>query len=112
MKPLAGIRIVDLTVAVAGPVAAHILGDLGAEVIRVEPPFARPTRHHDVAPRTEEAPERPYNRVVSYNDLHRSKRGMTLDLARPAEEGSQNWMIPGRRRRGPDTFRPGQGDQR
>lgn len=82
MKPLDGLRVVDLTVAVAGPVAAHILGDLGADVIRVEPPFARPTHHHDVAPRVEGAPDRPYNRVVSYNDLHRSKRSITLDLSR------------------------------
>ncbi len=82
MKPLDGLRIVDLTVAVAGPVAAHILGDLGADVVRVEPPFARPTHHHDVSSRIEGAPDRPYNRVVSYNDLHRSKRGITLDLSR------------------------------
>ena len=33
MRPLEGLRIIDLTVAVAGPVAAHVLGDLGAESI-------------------------------------------------------------------------------
>lgn len=83
MKPLAGLRVVDLTVAVAGPVAAHLLGDLGADVIRVEPPFARPTAHLDVAPALPGVPDRPYNRVAGYIDLQRSKRGITLDLSRP-----------------------------
>ena len=84
MKPLRGYRIIDMTVAVAGPVATHVLGDLGADVVRVEPPFPRPTGHLDVAPRVEGAPDRPYNRLVGYNDLHRSKRGITLDVSNPA----------------------------
>jgi crotonobetainyl-CoA:carnitine CoA-transferase CaiB-like acyl-CoA transferase len=84
MKPLGCYRIIDVTVAVAGPVATHLLGDLGADVIRVEPPFARPTRHLDVAPRVNGVPDRPYNRLVGYNDLQRSKRGITLDLSKAA----------------------------
>jgi crotonobetainyl-CoA:carnitine CoA-transferase CaiB-like acyl-CoA transferase len=73
-----------MTVAVAGPVATHLLGDLGAEVIRVEAPFARPVGHLDVSPPCPGAPDRPYNRQVGYNDLQRSKRGMTLDVSKPA----------------------------
>ncbi len=84
MKPLEGARVIDLTVAVAGPVAAHLLGDLGADVIRVEPPFARPVAHLDVAPPIDGAPDHPYNRLVGYNDLHRSKRAITLDLQKSA----------------------------
>lgn len=81
MRPLAGLRIVDLTGAIAGPVATSLLADLGAEVIRVEPPFPRPL-HVDIVPRIDGAPDRPYNRILSYNDLHRGKRAVTLDLSK------------------------------
>jgi crotonobetainyl-CoA:carnitine CoA-transferase CaiB-like acyl-CoA transferase len=83
MRPLAGLRIIDLTVAIAGPVATSLLADLGAEVIRVEPPFPRPL-HVDIVPRMTGAPDRPYNRILSYNDLHRAKRAVTLDLSKTA----------------------------
>ncbi|MEX2246439.1 MAG: CoA transferase [Dehalococcoidia bacterium] len=82
MRPLEGVRIIDLTVAVAGPVATSLLADLGAEVVRVEPPFARPGTHLDVAPHVPGTPDRPYNRLVGYSDLHRGKRAVTLDLSR------------------------------
>ncbi len=82
--PLAGVRIIDLTVAIAGPVATQLLADLGADVIRIEPPFPRPL-HVDIAPARSDAAGAPsYNRIVSYNDLQRGKRAITLDLARPA----------------------------
>ncbi len=44
MKPLAGLRVLEFTHAVLGPACGLILNDLGAEVIRVEPPDGDPTR--------------------------------------------------------------------
>ena len=42
--PLAGVRVVDITVNVLGPVSTQILGDMGADVIKVETPGGDPMR--------------------------------------------------------------------
>jgi crotonobetainyl-CoA:carnitine CoA-transferase CaiB-like acyl-CoA transferase len=81
-KPLEGVKVVDLTYYVAGPAAARILADWGADVIKVEPPSGDPNRIGGLttgAPCTDEI--NPY--FTSYNI---NKRGIVLDLK--TQEGS------------------------
>ena len=83
-RPLAGLRVLDLTVAVAGPVATLLLGALGAEVLRIETPWARPRRPTSALPAREGAPDEPWNREPRLNELANSKRSLALNLAVPA----------------------------
>ncbi len=74
-KPLAHFRILDLSRILAGPFATQLLADLGAEVIKVEPPGGDPTRGW--GPPFEEG-ESAY-----FRSANRGKRSLVLDLAEP-----------------------------
>src|SRR5262250_1330000 len=72
---LGGLRVIDAASFIAGPVAATILADLGADVIKLEPPAGDPYRHRTGGPGV---PESPYNyRWIVDN---RTKRGLAVDL--------------------------------
>ena len=88
--PLQGVRVLDLTRVWAGPLATRILGDLGADVIKVEAAWARgpANRSARIARLTHLFPENdagdcPYNRSAAFNKLNRSKRSVTLALGEP-----------------------------
>jgi crotonobetainyl-CoA:carnitine CoA-transferase CaiB-like acyl-CoA transferase len=81
MRPLEGIRVLELGLAVAGPLAGHVLGDMGADVIKVEAPFSRPKKPSEFVPaELGETPD-PWNRMSKFNELNRSKRSLVLDLS-------------------------------
>ncbi|MFB2555718.1 CaiB/BaiF CoA transferase family protein [Herbiconiux liangxiaofengii] len=78
---LSGIRVLDCSIAMAGPFAAQRLGDLGADVIKVEPPRGEWQRHAAAGGATG-------NRInVSFLSLNRNKRSIGVDLK--AEEGRE-----------------------
>ncbi|MEX0784779.1 MAG: CoA transferase [Dehalococcoidia bacterium] len=82
-KPLSGIRAVDFTNAVAGPIASFILADLGADVIKVEGPTARHRNAAGLAPLAEGGEDVPWDRVAFFNELNHGKRGVTIDVTKP-----------------------------
>ncbi len=93
LMPLEGVRVVDFSHIWAGPYCARLLGDLGAEVIKVEStsrydPERGPAKVMPGAGRTYpngDPAERPYNRAGRFNAYSRNKLGLTLDLR--ADEG-------------------------
>jgi crotonobetainyl-CoA:carnitine CoA-transferase CaiB-like acyl-CoA transferase len=70
--PLAGVRVVDCTTVVLGPWAAQQLGDLGADVIKVEPPEGDTTRQL--------GPMKNPDMGAFYLAVNRNKRSVVLDL--------------------------------
>ena len=78
--PLEGIRIADLTMVWAGPFATKILAEMGAEVIKVESPYAWDLVR-TLIPQPGE-PE-PWNSSYYFNDYNRDKKSVTLHLQHP-----------------------------
>ncbi|MBI5946551.1 MAG: CoA transferase [Chloroflexi bacterium] len=79
--PLAGLRVIDLTMVWAGPFGARMLGDYGAEVIKVESPRQWDLlRGLGLIPRTT---PRWYNMSAYFNHNNRDKYGLALDLSQP-----------------------------
>jgi crotonobetainyl-CoA:carnitine CoA-transferase CaiB-like acyl-CoA transferase len=79
--PLQGLRFIDNTHALAGPFAAMFLADLGADVIKVEPPSGEMTRFQ--GPWTRDDEEKVYS--GSYAIRNRNKRSICLDLTKPED---------------------------
>ncbi|MBI2217799.1 MAG: CoA transferase [Candidatus Rokubacteria bacterium] len=75
-KPLEGLRVIDVTQAMAGPFCTMNLADMGAEVIKLEPPGeGEPTRREDVVQK---------NGVSgSFLAVNRGKKSLTVDLKTP-----------------------------
>lgn len=76
---LSGYKVLDCTVAMAGPFAAQRLGDLGADVIKIEPPAGEWQRHVPAGGKA----ARKIN--ASFLSLNRNKRSLAVNLK--AEEG-------------------------
>lgn len=73
--PLHGIRVLDIASMLAAPYGATMLGDMGAEVIKIEPPYGDESRA--IGPKVA-------NDSGMYVGINRNKRGMVIDLTNPA----------------------------
>jgi crotonobetainyl-CoA:carnitine CoA-transferase CaiB-like acyl-CoA transferase len=76
--PLEGIRVLDLASMLAGPYGATMLGDMGADVVKVEPPQGDESR--TLGPRVGDD-------SGLYVGINRNKRSLILDLAKPEGRG-------------------------
>ena len=81
MNALDGLRVLDVTQVMAGPFCAMMLADLGADVIKIEPPDGDSTRQMPGAIGTESP---------SFNAVNRGKRSIVLNLK--VAEGRRTFM--------------------
>jgi formyl-CoA transferase len=76
VKPLAGLRVIDLTQAMAAPFCTMNLADMGADVIKIEPPGeGEPTRRLGSVQQN--------GHSATFMTMNRDKRGLTVDLKQP-----------------------------
>jgi len=83
---LEGIRVLDVTQVMAGPFCAMQLCDMGADVIKVEPPGGDSTRQMAGASGTDSP---------GFNAVNRGKRGIVLDLKTPAAQAAFRRLLRG-----------------
>lgn len=81
--PLSGIRVLDLTRVLAGPLTAQMLGDLGAEVTKVERPGSGDDSRIYGAPYLTDADGRPTRENAFYISANRNKKSVTINIATP-----------------------------
>jgi len=99
-KPLAGIKVIELANFIAGPLCGTLLADMGADVIKVEPPKGDMSRA---------TPPIRNGESVSFVALNRNKRSLVLDLKRPeATNSAQACGAVGRLCRGLSPRRAGE----
>jgi crotonobetainyl-CoA:carnitine CoA-transferase CaiB-like acyl-CoA transferase len=76
-QPLTGIRVLDMATMLAGPYGATLLGDLGADVIKLESHIGDDSRHLGPERMGEHSP---------FLSLNRNKRSLCLDLGKPGAD--------------------------
>jgi crotonobetainyl-CoA:carnitine CoA-transferase CaiB-like acyl-CoA transferase len=87
MSALEGIRVLDLTRVLAGPLCTMILGDMGADVVKVEPPGGDDTRAW--------GPPHAGGEAAYFLGINRNKRGIVLDLSSDEGRGVLRELILG-----------------
>jgi len=91
--PLHGLRVFDLTRILAGPTCAQLLGDLGAEVIKIERPGAGDDTRKWGPPYIEDEAGRETEASAYYLASNRNKRSLTLDISKPEGQALAKRLI-------------------
>src|SRR5213079_1485417 len=81
--PLSGIKILDLTRVLAGPLSSQMLADLGAEVIKIERPGGGDDARAFGPPYLVDPDGKENNNNSFYLCANRNKKSVTVDLAKP-----------------------------
>ena len=84
--PLAGVRVLDFSRVLAGPLCAQSLGDLGADVVKIEHP-GRGDDTRDWGLRVGKT------ETTYFNSMNRNKRSITLDLASPEGQATARALV-------------------
>ena len=84
--PLDGIKVADFSEIIAAPLAGRLLAEMGAQVVKVEPPWGDPWRHNQKFMETESRGFMVYNR---------GKRSFPLDLSKPQAREILHRLIEG-----------------
>src|SRR6476620_11113277 len=83
--PLVGVRVLDFSSAVTGPFCTMLMGDLGADIIKIEAPGGDIMRHHNMT----------FKAGVGswFINFNRNKRSMILDLKHPSAQATILHMV-------------------
>jgi glutaryl-CoA transferase len=91
--PLAGLRVFDLSRILAGPTCTQLLGDLGADVIKIERPGAGDDTRKWGPPYLKDAAGKDTSESAYYLSSNRNKRSVTIDIAQPAGQALAKRLI-------------------
>ncbi len=91
--PLHGLRVFDITRILAGPTCSQLLGDLGAEVIKIERPGAGDDTRKWGPPYVKDEAGRETEASAYYLASNRNKRSLTLDISKPAGQALAKRLI-------------------
>ncbi len=81
--PLKGLRVLDLSRVLAGPYCTQMLGDMGAEIIKIEKPFAGDDTRFWGPPFLKDEQGNNTNESAYYLSINRNKKSVAIDIAHP-----------------------------
>lgn len=94
-RPLSGVRVIDVSRVLAGPWCTQLLGDLGADVIKIERPGIGDDTRQWGPPFLDDADGNPTQESSYYLAANRGKRSVTVDMGNPQGKGIIEDLVVG-----------------